>query len=155
MDDDEDTCKQGPSADNATSRLSRLATTMMIGDVHARCFDQQQQRPQRVQASICPQLGYDDADAGLIFMGPPVSSGDDERVTSMCGISPRAARSITVLQEKGWRSATVQGAMIAAASPFGAVVETGRVVSEPLRLVSLADGKVQLHATSSESMDGP
>ncbi len=46
-------------------------------------------------------------------------------------------------QEGGRALLTVQGAMIAPASPFGAVVEKGTVF-QPLRLVSLPDGKVQI-----------
>ena len=46
-------------------------------------------------------------------------------------------------QEGGRAFLTVQGAMIAPASPLGAVVEKGTVF-QPLRLVSLPDGKVQI-----------
>ena len=46
-------------------------------------------------------------------------------------------------QEGGRALLTVQGAMIAPASPLGAVVEKGTVF-QPLRLVSLPDGKVQV-----------
>ena len=46
-------------------------------------------------------------------------------------------------QEGGRALLTVQGAMIAPASPLGAVVEKGTVF-QPLRLVSMPDGKVQI-----------
>ena len=50
----------------------------------------------------------------------------------------------TISGEEGGRALLhVQGAMIAPASPLGAVVEKGTVF-QPLRLVSLPDGKVQI-----------
>ena len=50
----------------------------------------------------------------------------------------------TISGEEGGRALlTVQGAMIAPASPLGAVVATGTVF-QPLRLVSMPDGKVQI-----------
>ncbi len=62
-------------------------------------------------------------------------------------------------QEGGRALLTVQGAMIAPASSFGAVVEKGTVF-QPLRLISLPDGKVQIvpipHTyLQVESMEGP
>ena len=62
-------------------------------------------------------------------------------------------------QEGGRALLTVQGAMIAPASPLGAVVEKGTVF-QPLRLVSLADGKVQVSPIAHtylqvESIEGP
>lgn len=62
-------------------------------------------------------------------------------------------------QEGGRALLTVQGAMIEPASPFGAVAEKGTVF-QPLRLVSLADGKVQVVPIGHtylqvESMEGP
>ena len=62
-------------------------------------------------------------------------------------------------QEGGRALLTVQGAMIAPASPLGAVVEKGTVF-QPLRLVSLPDAKVQViwivHTyLQVESLEGP
>ena len=62
-------------------------------------------------------------------------------------------------QEGGRGLLSVQGAMIAPASPLGAVVEKGTVF-QPLRLVSLPDGKVQVLPIAHtylqvESMEGP
>jgi hypothetical protein len=61
-------------------------------------------------------------------------------------------------QEGGHALLTVQGAMIAPASPVGAVVEKG-MVFQPLRLVSLAEGKVHVSKIKHsylqvESIDG-
>jgi hypothetical protein len=62
-------------------------------------------------------------------------------------------------QEGGRALLTVQGAMIAPASSFGAVVEKGTVF-QPLRLVSLANGKIEIVPIKHtylqvESVEGP
>ena len=113
--------------------------------------------------------------SGLVFTGREYDSATrrlgplQHRVVPAVSDAPRAMLQFTrdlfnptaVIsgQEGGRALLTVQGAMIAPASPFGAVVEKGTVF-QPLRLVSLADGKVQIVPVPHtylqvESIEGP
>jgi hypothetical protein len=116
-----------------------------------------------------------DAGSGLIFSGREfdlatkrVGPLQQKRVPALSD-APRAmlqfARdlfnptAIITGQEGGRALLTVQGAVIAPASPVGAVVEKGTVF-QPLRLVSLADGKVHVSNIKHsylqvESIEGP
>jgi hypothetical protein len=120
---------------------------------------------------IAPQ----DTGSGLVFTGREYDSATRRlgplqvRIVPALSDAPRAMLLFTrdlfnptaVIsgQEGGRALLTVQGAMIAPASPFGAVVEKGTVF-QPLRLVSLSDGKVQIAPIAHtylqvESIEGP
>jgi hypothetical protein len=120
---------------------------------------------------IAPQ----DTGSGLVFAGREYDSATRRlgplqvRIVPALSDAPRAMLLFTrdlfnptaVIsgQEGGRALLTVQGAMIAPASPFGAVVEKGTVF-QPLRLVSLSDGKVQIAPIAHtylqvESIEGP
>ena len=121
------------------------------------------------------RIAAQDTGSGLVFTGREYDSATRRlgplqlRVVPALSDAPRAMLQFTrdlfnptaVIsgQEGGRALLTVQGAMTAPASPFGAVVEKGTVF-QPLRLVSLSDGKVQIAPIPHtylqvESMEGP
>jgi hypothetical protein len=121
------------------------------------------------------RVARSDSGSGLVFAGREYDTATQRlgplqlRLVPALPDAPRAMLQFTrdlfnptamITGEEGGRALlSVQGAMIAPASPLGAVVEKGTVF-QPLRLVSLPDGKVQVvwikHTyLQVESVDGP
>jgi hypothetical protein len=105
------------------------------------------------------RVGRPDQDSVLVFTGREYDTSTKQlgplqvRTVSALSDAPRAMLQFTrelfnpiaaiTRQEGGHAILTVQGGLIAPASPIGAVVAK-RMVFQPLRLVSLNEGKVQV-----------
>jgi hypothetical protein len=121
------------------------------------------------------RIAQEEPGSGLVFSGREYDTATQRlgplqlRVVAARSDAPRAMLQFTrdlfnptaVIsgQEGGRALLTVQGSMIAPASSFGAVVEKGTVF-QPLRLVSLANGKVEVVPIKHtylqvESVEGP